>query len=578
MRFPTCLALAGLGLALMFSGQAAIRYPQIAVGGGYETVIAISNPTDQRWAGQLSFKAGAHIDFPLPLKANGQSIGAVSSWTVEAGGTASLVITCDAEATGGYLEITTQSGPSEDRLVTAGFFRLRNSSGIPVDLVGTYAPKPVRKAVFPIDRSPSADTGVAILAPEPLSGPVIFTLRDTSGLTTQIVQMSLNGQVALMASEIFDQLPPSFVGSVTVESPEWVHLLVLRVEMSQGMVQLTGTVALPLVKTTSQVDRLPFEPLAVQYSTSLDRIVAIASNPDRLWAYDPETKTAAEVALSAAPAKLSVSPDGHFAAVLHAGSVSYVNLVTRTVEKLIPVTGTLTEVVLAGNGYIYLASHTTLPTSIKPEIISIRIADGEETRLVGPPPYSLDHAFARLHPDAKSFYLTDHEYGHPVIKFDIENGAAVYKYSNDNSANPLTLQAQSFEFAEDGQRMFSTGGEVLRISEVRSQDFLVNGSLPYWLVGFCNSRENGRIATIPRSSPYGENWGVEVWLYDYETLERRIAFSLPLFLPESTIQSRGESLFFNGPGTKLYVVVEAAAAVTGGKHGVAVFNVEDLEN
>lgn len=54
------------------------------------------------------------------------------------------------------------------------------------------------------------------------------------------------------------------------------------------------------------------------------------------------------------PQSVAVSPDGQFAAVGHGlGYVTYVNLRTRTVERVHPTGTKARDIVLPGNGYAY---------------------------------------------------------------------------------------------------------------------------------------------------------------------------------------------------------------------------------
>jgi len=563
-----CLVLLAVVLALVASGHAAIVYPQVALGGGYETVITVTNPTDEPWTGQLSFKRGADAEFPAVLKADGQTIGATSQWTVGPRSTARYLVTAEADATSGYLLITTQSGPPESEMVTAVFFRLRDSAGTPMDLIGSYPAKPARKMIFPIDRSATSDTGIAFLTPGNSVNSILFTLKNASGLKVQDVRLARSGQVALMASELFNQLPKTFLGSVTVESSEPLNLLVLRLEMSQG-IQLTGTVPLPLLALTSEADVLPFDPITLQYSKALDRIVALAANPDRLWVYDAEARTAQPIDLSAPPADLSVSPDGLFAAVAQTnGSVAYVDLLNRKVDKTIPVTTPFAEIVLGGNGFVYLIQSR--------KVTSVRISDGQQTSVdfYGAP----ESPFGRFHPGQNAIYVTDEGSGSRTYKFEIQEGVAKPDY--ESSGSSYQGPAAQFEISEDGQRLFSSGGDVFRASAVPSQDMTPNGRVPSYLAHFADSDEIGRIAVIPRVAGSAEAFGTEVWIHDYATLERRAAFSLPVFPADTIVPSRGRYVFYNSAGTKLLVVVEAnpSLGLTSGRYGVVTYDVADLEN
>lgn len=55
-----------------------------------------------------------------------------------------------------------------------------------------------------------------------------------------------------------------------------------------------------------------------ELSRSLGKSVRISQDSDRLHIFDPETQSDTAIQLPGLPKKVSVSPDGRFAAVLHA--------------------------------------------------------------------------------------------------------------------------------------------------------------------------------------------------------------------------------------------------------------------
>src|SRR5688572_10322428 len=68
----------------------------------------------------------------------------------------------------------------------------------------------------------------------------------------------------------------------------------------------------------ANVDALDFRVLDAEYSSSLERIVAVSATPqNRLWVYDPVGQSGSFLDLPLAPTCVSVSPDGLQAAVGH---------------------------------------------------------------------------------------------------------------------------------------------------------------------------------------------------------------------------------------------------------------------
>ena len=59
-----------------------------------------------------------------------------------------------------------------------------------------------------------------------------------------------------------------------------------------------------------QVTALPFNPVAADYSRTLDRLILISGNPTTLHVYDPAPQKDSTVSLVQPPLSLSLSPDG----------------------------------------------------------------------------------------------------------------------------------------------------------------------------------------------------------------------------------------------------------------------------
>src|SRR5205807_1860883 len=101
---------------------------------------------------------------------------------------------------------------------------------------------------------------------------------------------------------------------------------------------------------------LPFRVADAEYSSALDRIVAISGSPSRLNIYDPTTGVNAPVPLPLPGNAVSVQPSGLRAAVCHDGLVSIVDLQTATLERTVNVGLQCYDVVFADNGYVYMST------------------------------------------------------------------------------------------------------------------------------------------------------------------------------------------------------------------------------
>jgi hypothetical protein len=548
-------ALAALLLAVALtpdSARGAITYPQIAVGGGYETVLTITNPSDQTWVGLLEFKTGNHADFPITLKANGQDIPSSSEWTVPAKSTVRYVIAGDQALRNGFLTLSRLSGPEEWELATSLFFRISDLFGRTTDLVGVQAVGASRDVIFPTDRSATSDTGIALLAPAGALDPITFTLVRSDGVTLEQVEKTIPGHTAMMASELFSELPATFFGAIKVGSTTPIHVLALRLEFGGDSVQLTGAVPVPFRPSAQAETRvLPFSITDAQYSRSLDRIIAVGRDPHRLHIYDPVTNSDDYVGLFAPPQCLSVSPDGTHAIVGHNSWLSYVNLTTRKVEKTLPINWTASDAVLADK-FAYVLDR------LEDQLVTVRLSNGEEIT-----PY-LSGDFVALHPSGQALYMSDNW---SLYRADLVDGIPVLPVHETSDHSNF---GGDMWCSEDGERVFlGEYGVVVRTSQVEVFDRQLNGSLGGRVTYVAHSQSAGRVAFLR---------GDQLNLVMYDGLQLTRPLYLPKFLPASDVTSSGKFLFYNASGTKLYVIVQADPSAGLSKDfGIVVLNSEELE-
>ena len=135
----------------------------------------------------------------------------------------------------------------------------------------------------------------------------------------------------------------------------------------------------------------------------------VSAAPNELHIYDPVTQDDGIVPLGSVPLSVSVRPDGLFAAVGHRGSMSMVDLQTRTVTQTIPVDMNMAAIVLASNGYAYGFPPAN---NFGGAVNSVQLSNGALT--------SLDCSscnYGRLHPSGNVIYTG----GYSMSKLDISN-------------------------------------------------------------------------------------------------------------------------------------------------------------
>lgn len=232
-----------------------------------------------------------------------------------------------------------------------------------------------------------------------------------------------------------------------------------------------------------QTTPLNFRPLAAEYSRSLDRIIAISANPDRLHIYDPSTNTDTIVALSKTPLSLSVSPDGAFAAVGHDLLVSHVSLVAASVQRTYAI-GFKAMTVAMGTGWIYTFGPYSQSTYSE-SAVSINTANASLTSLNI---YYYPTA-PRLNPAVNAIYATrDGVFPDDLQRYNVSTGPITQEtdsiYHGDyNICSPVY-------FSADGSRIYTGCGPVFRASTNSSLDMRYLTTLPTG--GSCAALPNRR--------------------------------------------------------------------------------------
>lgn len=232
-------------------------YPQIAVGGGFETLLLLTNPSASTWMGELripEFGAGSSVKWSL----NGEDQSGQDRQLIEIGpwSTESYLIGAgsDQAAIAGSLWIVS-NGQGAATPASTLFIRFDTGEEL-VDEVSTSAVGGARRLVFPaeIDGEKSIDTGLALrFAPpdlevqaEPELAPVRAYLLDGDGL--QLEEAEISDPTALFIDELF-AMPAGeehFVGSVFLDADRDFFLTVLRQRLLPGgRFQLTSVDPVP---------------------------------------------------------------------------------------------------------------------------------------------------------------------------------------------------------------------------------------------------------------------------------------------------------------------------------------------
>lgn len=352
---------------------------------------------------------------------------------------------------------------------------------------------------------------------------------------------------ALSAS---DTARPTFV-------PDVEGVYVARLVVSDGASSVSDDVSIAVWPAIHALDHRVID---AEYSRALDRIVMVGASPNALRLHDPRTHVETLVALDLPPSSVSVGPDGLFAAVGHTNAVSYVNLQTRAVEKVLPVAGDIVDVALA-DGRAYAVPRVV---GDRARILSVRLDTGAETwgtsNQTGTLRVKLNEASAALYAAGASSTSSG------VERFDVSAGTPVLAGSAEYIYG--TGACGDLWPSEAGTRVFTRCGTVYRastswIEDLRSAGTLVPSPNAWSASVFArcvvDSTAAGEISAITRTAEPAYSSADDEVLRRYEAAAlglRETALFPSEILNGTSFRWRGRYVFYRSDGSERYVVLQ----------------------
>lgn len=383
---------------------------------------------------------------------------------------------------------------------------------------------------------------------QPLPLPVVAAVADGFGnpiAGTTVTFSVTSGGGSITASAVTDQAGHA-TATWTLGTTIGTQGAVANVA-GIGNAAITATGTQPVVKLTHRV-------VDAEFDGPMNRIITVSANPSRLNIVDPETGTTQSIDLAQVPAAVAVQPDGNYAAVAHNGWISYVNLTTRTVERVYSTTCDVLDVVLPGNGYVYAFPRVDQWVSIH----TVQLSNGAETTA------STIRAgtIVRLHPSGKYIYGANNGLSPSDFeKYDIRSGTGTMMY--DSPYHGDYAFSGNLWISDDGLRLFARSGNVFRSSEVRAEDMLYAGNLSstsavQWAVQPLTS---GRVLVLPAGS-WNSSAAPELRVYGSDYLAYRGAVPLPKFIVPGAgaYSAEGQYVFTNTNASRVYVLLRADPA------------------
>jgi hypothetical protein len=240
-------------LILSFEVLAEARtWPQLALGGGYQAVILISNKKSTEWTGQFFPKQGHENAWAGAWRVNGQNYTGQASVNIVVPGytTTRVVLTGDdaVPVQTGYLFMW-GTGPSSAYDVSISYFYEYYRDGKLALSNGSIESAPHTTFYFPLEYSAGVNTAIA-WAPEISTTPKEFNmtatlyLTDKSGVGRPYASKTFpySGHAAQFVTEIFPELSNAdFKGFLKLEAQYNVFLEVLRMDSTDSGFLLTST-------------------------------------------------------------------------------------------------------------------------------------------------------------------------------------------------------------------------------------------------------------------------------------------------------------------------------------------------
>lgn len=234
-------------LVFPIASHASITFAQLALGGGYEAVLLISNKTNHAWSGTVWVRRGYEQTWEGRWAMNGLDCTGRDGAPVAIPpkGMAKLRLTGDNTTKSGYLVLTSDFGYSDLDVALSYFYEVR-VGGVLQDTTGSPESGWGKRFYFAVERSSAIDTGIAWCPYPPYTSgsfQVNLNLYDQNGSIARQRSYEFIGHEAQFITQFFTDLPSSFSGHLEIDAQDYMFVEVLRLERNPGGFQLTSTPA-----------------------------------------------------------------------------------------------------------------------------------------------------------------------------------------------------------------------------------------------------------------------------------------------------------------------------------------------
>lgn len=218
-------------------------WPQLALGGGFECVIIVSNLTNFTWVGIGQLQVGDEDPWATAWTLDGiPQAGFEFLISLPERGTQKIRLGGDSQARSGYLEIFADLSSSSSSVSIQFFYEFRNPEGALVDSTGSPEGSFDNEFGFGVERSSLINTGFALAPFFSLNEefPILIKLFDSFGNEVAETTITFRGHQAQFFNEVFPGVSSPFLGSIEMEGQSTFFVTVLRQEITESGFQLTS--------------------------------------------------------------------------------------------------------------------------------------------------------------------------------------------------------------------------------------------------------------------------------------------------------------------------------------------------
>ncbi|NNF05328.1 MAG: hypothetical protein HKN21_01075, partial [Candidatus Eisenbacteria bacterium] len=202
-----------------------------------------------------------------------------------------------------------------------------------------------------------------------------------------------------------------------------------------------------------------------EFCSFRNRLIAVSSDPAQIHIINLDTGSSHDVSLPAEPTSVSVAPDRFMAAVGHNGSVTVVDLETRSFQQTYETEKDAFDVVMGPEWWVYVFPNSAAETD---RIHCVNVATGEQADHGGSE--IVPGTYGYLHPSGKYLYGSRTGTEETFIeKYDIRLGIANYLYDGAEETGE-TDNGRIWIENGGGDYIYSQSADVYYTSEDTQDD------------------------------------------------------------------------------------------------------------